>query len=97
MAEEALAFSTRDKHANYFRIASCALPLRSFYLDYDWRLKHKCHGPDKVGGKYRRFGFCFNLCPLFKWYSECVSCFFFLFLSFLPSFSGWIGHIQLVT
>lgn len=92
MAEEALVFSTQDKRANYFSLLYFALPLRSFYPDYDWRFKYKCHSPNKIGGKYRRFFF--YSCPLFKWYSECISSLFF-FIFFLL-FLVLIGYIELV-
>lgn len=84
MAEEALVFSTQDKRANYFSLLYFALPLRSFYPDYDWRFKYKCHSPNKIGGKYRRFFF-----TRVHYLSGTLSVFlpfFFLFSSFFSWF-----------
>lgn len=92
MAEEALAFSTQDKHANYFRLLYFALPLRSFYPDYDWRFKYKCHSLDKVGGKYSRFFFF----TCVHYLSGTLTVFLPFFCIFFLLFLVLIGYIELV-
>lgn len=85
MTEEALAFSTKDERANYFRMPYFALPLRNFYSDYDWRFKYKCHGLDKVGGKYSSFFFFTRV----HYLSGTLNVFLPSFFFFPPSFFFW--------